>query len=66
VINALVVALAMKRQNEVIYTLKTLEKIWSEYQVYSGDEIDRLDENSGLDLRDPEDGQNRTGTGKKE
>jgi hypothetical protein len=50
----------------VIYTLKTLEKIWSEYQVYSGDEIDRLDENSGLDLRDPEDGQNRTGTGKKE
>ncbi len=39
VINALVVALCMKKQNEVVTTLETLEKIWGEYQVYSGDEL---------------------------
>lgn len=39
VINALVVALCMKKQNEVVDTLETLEEIWGEYQVYSGDEL---------------------------
>ena len=39
VINALVVALCMKKQNEVITTLETLEEIWDEYQVYSCDEL---------------------------
>lgn len=39
VVNALVVALCMKKQNEVVTTLETLEKIWGEYQVYSGDEL---------------------------
>lgn len=39
VINALVVALCMKKQNEVVTTLETLEKIWGEYQVYSADEL---------------------------
>lgn len=39
VINALVVALCMKKQNEVVSTLETLEKIWGEYQVYSADEL---------------------------
>ena len=33
VINALVVALCMKKQKEVITTLETLEQIWDEYQV---------------------------------
>ncbi|MGC4019728.1 MAG: MurR/RpiR family transcriptional regulator [Muricomes sp.] len=42
VINALVVALCMKKQNEVIATLETLEKIWDEYQVYSADELDQV------------------------
>lgn len=42
VINALVVALCMKRQKEVISTLETLEDIWGEYQVYSGDELNRV------------------------
>ncbi len=44
VINALVVALCMKRQNEVISTLETLEDIWGEYQVYSGDELNRVND----------------------
>lgn len=39
VINALVVALCMKKQKEVITTLETLEEIWDEYQVYSSDEL---------------------------
>lgn len=39
VINALVVALCMKKQKEVISTLETLEEIWDEYQVYSSDEL---------------------------
>jgi DNA-binding MurR/RpiR family transcriptional regulator len=39
VINALVVALCMKKQKEVIATLETLEEIWDEYQVYSSDEL---------------------------
>ena len=38
-VNALVVALCMKKQKEVISTLETLEEIWDEYQVYSGDEL---------------------------
>lgn len=39
VINALVAALCMKKQGEVIQTLETLEKIWDEYQIYNNDEI---------------------------
>ena len=33
VVNALVVALCMKRQKEVVSTLETLEEIWGEYEV---------------------------------
>ena len=44
VINALIVALCMKKQKEVAKTLTTLEKIWDEYQVYDNDEIDFIDE----------------------
>lgn len=42
VINALIVALCMKKQSEVISTLETLEKLWDEYQVYSGDELNHV------------------------
>ncbi|HPJ22533.1 MAG TPA: MurR/RpiR family transcriptional regulator [Clostridia bacterium] len=34
VINALIVAVGLKREDKVLGTLKTLEKIWDEYQVY--------------------------------
>lgn len=34
VINALIVGLCMRRQDEVAHTLGTLEKIWDEYEVY--------------------------------
>lgn len=46
VVNALIVALCMKKQEEVIGTLETLEHIWGEYQVYSGDELNRIEDNS--------------------
>jgi len=39
VINALIVALCMKKQEDVIETLETLEEIWDEYQIYGGDEL---------------------------
>ena len=42
VVNALVVALCMKKQKEVISTLETLEQIWDEYQVYSKDELNMV------------------------
>ena len=42
VVNALVVALCMKRQKEVVSTLETLEEIWGEYEVYSRDELDPM------------------------
>ncbi len=37
-INALLVALCMKSQKEVLHTLETMEQIWDEYQVYNSDE----------------------------
>jgi len=43
VVNALVVALCMKKQKEVVDTLESMEKIWDEYQVYSNDEINLID-----------------------
>lgn len=42
VVNALVVALCMKKQKEVVSTLETLEEIWGEYEVYSRDELDPM------------------------
>lgn len=50
VVNALVVALCMKKQDEVIGTLETLEKIWDEYQVYSKDELNMVGEK--VEIRD--------------
>ncbi|MDY4670537.1 MAG: MurR/RpiR family transcriptional regulator [Oliverpabstia sp.] len=43
VVNALVVALCMRRQKEVVDTLESMEKIWDEYQVYSSDELNHVE-----------------------
>ena len=40
VVNALVVALCMKKRDEITKTLGTLEEIWDEYQVYNKDGMD--------------------------
>ena len=44
VINALIMALCMKKQDEVVRTLEMLENVWEEYQVYESDEIDYIDD----------------------
>ena len=44
VINALIVALCMRKQSEVAETLEALEDIWNEYQVYESDEINHIDD----------------------
>ena len=49
VINALVVALCLKRPEEVKKNLDTLEEVWNNYQVYSKDEINFIDEEPMLD-----------------
>ena len=43
-INALVVALCLKRPDEVKKNLETLEYAWDNYQVYLKDEINFIDE----------------------
>ncbi len=42
VINALIVALCMRKHKEVVTTLESLEQIWDEYQVYDNDEINYI------------------------
>jgi len=49
VINALVVALCLKRPEEVRKNLETLEDVWNNYQVYLNDEINFIDEEPILD-----------------
>ena len=55
VINALVVALCMKKQKEVITTLETLEEIWDEYQVYSSDELNLVEDKVTFNYKENED-----------
>lgn len=43
-INALLVALCMEREEEVAKTLTTMEKLWDEYQVYSRDDMEPVPE----------------------
>ena len=54
-INALVVAMCLKRPAEVTKNLKELESAWNNYQVYLNDEINFIDEESMLNypLRNP-------------
>ncbi len=41
VINALIVAICIKKQEEVIHTFKSLEEIWSMYQIYESSDSDK-------------------------
>lgn len=42
VINALILAICMKKQGEVVKTLKMMEQVWEEYQVNGNDEINYI------------------------
>lgn len=57
VINALVVALCMKRQKSVVDTLESMEKIWDEYQVYSSDEMNHAE--ASVNMKKVETGEKR-------
>lgn len=60
VINALVVALCLRRPDDVKRNLETLEDVWNNYQVYLNDEINFIDEepilNYSLTRQEEEDG----------
>lgn len=45
-INALVVALCLKRPDDIKKHLDTLEQVWDNYQVYMNDEINFIDEST--------------------
>ncbi len=53
-INALIVSLCMKKSDKVVATLEMLENIWDEYQVYSGDEINIVDDTMKMKFEDLE------------
>lgn len=44
VINALLMAVCMKRQKTIFQNLELLEQVWEEYQFYGNDEIDYIDD----------------------
>lgn len=54
VINALIVALCMKKQKDVVATLETLEDIWDEYQVYSSDELNHVNDTMSMEIKTAE------------
>lgn len=57
-INALIVSLCMKKSDKVIETMEMLENIWDQYQVYSGDEINVVDDTMKMKLDDLENNDN--------
>ncbi len=48
VLNALIVALCMKRQDDVATVLRELENLWEEYQFYENDEIEPVDDSINM------------------
>lgn len=52
IINALIVALFLRKQEQVVDTFASLEKIWSEYKVYREDDEIISDKNNEGDVED--------------
>lgn len=52
VINALIVSLCIKRQEEVIDNLETLERVWNQYQTFMPDEINRVNDENIINIED--------------
>ena len=51
VINALIVALCMKKQDDVVDTMEKLENLWDEYQFYENDELNPMDDSLKMQYR---------------
>ncbi len=60
VVNALIMALCMKRQKKVVKNLELLEQVWEEYQIYGTDEIDYIDDSIEMRYAGMERKENRT------
>lgn len=52
IINALVMALYMERQEEVLANMELVDHLWEEYQIYSKDEINYFDPQKGLEIHE--------------
>ncbi|MFG6326988.1 MAG: MurR/RpiR family transcriptional regulator [Lachnospiraceae bacterium] len=52
VINALIVSLCIKRQDEVIENLEMLEGVWNQYQTFMPDEINRVNDEKIINIED--------------
>lgn len=52
IINALVMALYMERQDEVLANMELVEQLWEDYQIYSKDEINFFDPQKGTHLNE--------------
>ena len=51
VINTLIVALCMKKQDDVVDTMEKLENLWDEYQFYENDELNPMDDSLKMQYR---------------
>ncbi len=51
VIDALIVAMCLKEPEKITQELKALEDAWDSYQVYSHDEINRIDTEAGFAVK---------------
>lgn len=52
IINALVMALYMEREEEVLRNMELVENLWEDYQIYSKDEINFFDPQKGTNLNE--------------
>lgn len=52
VINALIVSLCIKRQDEVIENLEMLEGVWNQYQTFMPDEINRVNDEKIINIEE--------------
>jgi len=50
-INAIIVAISMKKKDYLVNSLESLEKIWYEYQVYDTEDEINLNLNYNLNLK---------------
>lgn len=50
-VNAIIVALSIRKKESLVSSLESLENIWNEYQVYDNDDDINLNYNLGLDFK---------------
>jgi DNA-binding MurR/RpiR family transcriptional regulator len=51
-VNAIIVALSIRKKESLVNSLESLEKIWTEYQVYDNEDDINIDNNLGADYNE--------------